>query len=120
MPFARHRDFYVAMAGHLEPWGRTGNEWRIEQTQTEIDNLRAAFEWSRECGDIALALQFASSMQPLWAASGRIQEGHGRIACSITSRPTTTRAPITLNPRRPSRRRLNNEAGINLGTASQY
>jgi predicted ATPase len=117
---AQHRDFYVAMAGHLEPWGRTDNDWRIEQTQTEIDNLRAAFEWSRECGDIALALQFASSMRPLWAASGRIQEGHGCTACSITSRPTSTRAPITLNPRRPSRRRLNNEAGINLGTASQY
>jgi DNA-binding CsgD family transcriptional regulator len=43
--------------------------------QTEIDNLRAAFAWSRERGDIALALQFASSMQPLWAASRRIQEG---------------------------------------------
>ena len=33
-------------------------------------------------------------------------------ACWITSRRTSTRAPITLNPRRPSRRRLNNEAGI--------
>jgi len=71
----QHRDFYVAMAAHLEPWGRKDNDWRIEQAQTEIDNLRAAFTWSRERGDIALALQFASSMQPLWAASRRIQEG---------------------------------------------
>ncbi len=71
----QHRDFYVAMAAHLEPWGRRDNDWRIEQMQTEIDNLRAAFAWSRERGDIALALQFASSMQPLWAASRRIQEG---------------------------------------------
>ena len=71
----QHRDFYVAMAAHLEPWGRRDNDWRIEQMQTEIDNLRAAFVWSRERGDIALALQFASSMQPLWAASRRIQEG---------------------------------------------
>jgi predicted ATPase len=56
---AQHRDFYVAMAAHLEPWGRRENDWRIEQMQTEIDNLRAAFAWSRERGDIALALQFA-------------------------------------------------------------
>jgi predicted ATPase len=72
---AQHRDFYGAMAAHLVPWGRRENDWRIEQMQTEIDNLRAVFVWSRERGDIAFALQFASSMQPFWAASRRIQEG---------------------------------------------
>ena len=50
-------------------------EQRIEQADTEIDNLRAAFGWSRENSDIELALTLASSLQPLWLARGRIREG---------------------------------------------
>ena len=41
----------------------------------EIDNLRAAFAWSRENSDTELALTLASSLQPLWLTRGRIQEG---------------------------------------------
>ena len=47
----------------------------LEQAETEIDNLRAAFAWSRENSDIELALALASSLQPLWLARGRIREG---------------------------------------------
>ena len=41
----------------------------------EIDNLRAAFGWSRENSDTELALALASSLQPLWLRRGRIREG---------------------------------------------
>ena len=41
----------------------------------EIDNLRAAFAWSRENSDVELALALASSLQPLWQARGRLREG---------------------------------------------
>ena len=50
-------------------------EQRIEQAETEIDNLRAAFSWSRENSDVELALALASSLQPLWQARGRLREG---------------------------------------------
>ena len=50
-------------------------EQRIEQAEIEIDNLRAAFAWSRENSDIELALALASSLQPLWQARGRLREG---------------------------------------------
>ncbi len=40
----------------------------------EIDNLRAAFTWSRENSDTQLAMQLASSLQPLW-----IERGSARI-----------------------------------------
>src|SRR5947209_11977417 len=40
--------------------------WRGEQDETEIDNLRAAYAWSRENGDAELALALASSLTPLW------------------------------------------------------
>ena len=41
----------------------------------EIDNLRAAFVWSRENSDVELALALASSLQALWLARGRVREG---------------------------------------------
>ncbi len=49
-------------------------EQRIDQANIEIDNLRAAFAWSRENSDIDLALGLASSLQPLWHPR-RIREG---------------------------------------------
>ena len=66
----RHRDHYTAMAALLDTPARTGHEQRLEQAETEIDNLRAAFAWSRENSDIDLASQLASSLQPLWLARG--------------------------------------------------
>ena len=72
---ARHRDHYTAVAALLDTPASTGHERRLEQADTEIDNLRAAFGWSRENSDIGLASQLASSLQPLWLGRGRIQEG---------------------------------------------
>ena len=46
-----------------------------EQAEIEIDNLRAAFGWSRENFDIEPALALASSLQPLWVTRGRLREG---------------------------------------------
>ena len=72
---ARHRDYYSSMAALLDTPAPTGHEQRLEQAETEIDNLRAAFAWSRENSDTALASRLASSLQPLWLARGRIREG---------------------------------------------
>jgi predicted ATPase/class 3 adenylate cyclase/DNA-binding CsgD family transcriptional regulator len=71
----RHRDHYSAMAAELDAPGATGYERRLAQAVDEIDNLRAAFIWSRESGDVAQALELASSLQPLWLTRGRISEG---------------------------------------------
>ncbi len=49
----------------------------LDRAETEIDNLRAAFGWSRENGEIELALRLASSLQPLWLTRGRVVEGLG-------------------------------------------
>ena len=73
----RHRDHYTAMAALRATPARagTGHDERLEQADTEIDNLRAAFGWSRENSDVELALALASSLQPLWFARGRVREG---------------------------------------------
>jgi predicted ATPase/class 3 adenylate cyclase/DNA-binding CsgD family transcriptional regulator len=72
----RHRDYYESIADQLDRPAGAGRQQRIEQAQTEIDNLRAAFAWSHENADFARALALASSLQPLWLGrSGRILEG---------------------------------------------
>jgi predicted ATPase/class 3 adenylate cyclase len=72
---ARHRDHYTALAALLDTPARTDYERRIGQAEIEIDNLRAAFGWSRKNSDVELALALASSLQPLWLARGLIREG---------------------------------------------
>ncbi|MGB6206958.1 LuxR C-terminal-related transcriptional regulator [Mycobacterium sp.] len=71
----RHRDYFTALAAKLDSPAESDYEQRLEQAENEIDNLRAAFAWSRENSDIDLALALASSLQPLWQARGRLREG---------------------------------------------
>jgi predicted ATPase len=67
----RHRDYYTAL---IDAPASGSHQQQIEHAEVEIDNLRAAFEWSRENGDSELALRLASSLQPLWLR-GRALEG---------------------------------------------
>ncbi len=72
---SRHRDYYTARAALLDAPAGSDYEQRVEQAETEIDNLRAAFEWSCGNSEIESALTLASSLQPLWMARGRVREG---------------------------------------------
>lgn len=72
---ARHRDHYTAMAAILDNPTQDTHERMLEKAETEIDNLRAAFAWSQEDGDVEQALALASSLLPLWLARGRLIEG---------------------------------------------
>ena len=71
----RHRDHYTALAAQRDAPADRAYEQRIERADIEIDNLRAAFGWSRENSDLGLALELASSLQLLWLARGRLREG---------------------------------------------
>ena len=103
---SRHRDYYTALAVDA-PAGRD-YEQRVEQAETEIDNLRAAFAWSRENSDVALALVLASALQRLWQARGRVREGlawfdaaladldaqHLEVAAAVRARALANRAVL--------------------------
>src|SRR6202007_2270531 len=85
-------------------------EQRIERADIEIDNLRAAFSWSRENSDVELALALASSLQPLWQARGRLREGlawfdaaladldaqHPGVAPAVRARALADRAGLAI------------------------
>ena len=81
---SRHRDHYTALAAQLDAPAGSDYERRLEQAEIEIDNLRAAFGWSRENSDIELALALASSLQPLWLTRGRIREGRAWFDTVLT------------------------------------
>jgi len=82
---SRHRDHYTAMAAVLDAPAGRDYEQCLEQANIEIDNLRAAFGWSRENSDVELALALASSLQPLWLARGRIREGSTWFEATLAS-----------------------------------
>lgn len=81
---ARHRDYYTETAAALDTPAQEATIG-ASAAETEIDNLRAAFGWSREISDFELALALASLLQPLWLTRGRIREGLISSACSLTS-----------------------------------
>jgi predicted ATPase/class 3 adenylate cyclase/DNA-binding CsgD family transcriptional regulator len=72
---ARHRDHYTSLAAELDSPAPAGHERLLELAEIEIDNLRAAFAFSRDNADHDLALQLASSLQSLWLIRGRVSEG---------------------------------------------
>jgi predicted ATPase/class 3 adenylate cyclase/DNA-binding CsgD family transcriptional regulator len=70
----RHRDYFVDMAARLDSPAGTRREV-LDQAETEIDNLRGAFAWSREQSETEATLLLATSLHPLWLARGRLREG---------------------------------------------
>jgi predicted ATPase/class 3 adenylate cyclase/DNA-binding CsgD family transcriptional regulator len=79
----RHRDHYTAMATLLDAPAATEHQQRIDQAAVEIDNLRAAFAWSRENSDTDLALTLASALLPLWLSRGLMQEGLNWLVAAL-------------------------------------
>jgi predicted ATPase/class 3 adenylate cyclase/DNA-binding CsgD family transcriptional regulator len=104
----RHRDYYTDMAAALENPAGTGPRVNVKQAETEIDNLRAAFAWSRDSSEPEAALALASSLRSLWITRGRVREGlawfdaaftdadaqHLDVAPAVRARALANRASI--------------------------
>jgi predicted ATPase/class 3 adenylate cyclase/DNA-binding CsgD family transcriptional regulator len=92
----RHRDHYLVVATGLEPAGREEVERRLDRVGVDIDNLRAAFQWSLETSDAEAALQLASSLQPLWLDRNRIVEGRSWFDAGLSD---AAAGPVALGVR---------------------
>ena len=97
-------------AGCLDP-----ARWRLAQAEGAIDNLRAAFAWSRDNGDVERALALTSMLWPLWVARGRLREGLAWFDAAFSEGPEESVQPATLA------RALADRAGLNaqLGAVNQ-
>ena len=90
----RHRDHYTAMAALLDAPAGSDHERRIEQAETEIDNLRAAFAWSRENTDIELALGWCRRCSHCGSREGASWRGLGWFDAALTDKTgSTSRVP---------------------------
>ncbi|WP_231513524.1 LuxR C-terminal-related transcriptional regulator [Mycobacterium paragordonae] len=79
----RHRDHYAAMAELLAAQVGAEHDRCIKQAEIELDNLRAAFAWSREISDTDSALRLGSSLLPLWLSHGLMLEGWNWLAAAL-------------------------------------
>jgi predicted ATPase/class 3 adenylate cyclase/DNA-binding CsgD family transcriptional regulator len=89
----RHRDHYTCTAAELESPQNGDEELLLEWAQTEIDNLRAAFTWSRENSDLETALRLVSSLQQFWMARARLREGVAGFDAVLTDSRSSEVAP---------------------------
>lgn len=78
----RHHAYYSAMAAQLSSPVGSGHAKLLRHVEIEIDNLRAAYKWSQEKGDITAALQLATSLQPIWSQE-RMAEGLGWLTAIL-------------------------------------
>jgi len=89
----RHRDHYATVAAALDVGAQAGPERLLQWADVEIDNLYAAFAWSREIGDDQTALQLVSSLQPYWLERGRTREGLAGFDAVLTDQCPPDIAP---------------------------
>lgn len=71
----RHRDHYAALASLLDDPGNPDYPKHLDRAESQIDNLRAAFAWSRDNADAEIALGLASSLLPVWMTRGCLHDG---------------------------------------------
>jgi predicted ATPase/DNA-binding NarL/FixJ family response regulator len=96
----RHARHYFAVADPSEP-GQERAEidvW-LAGIVTEIDNLRAALEWTLTDGDHALGVQLAAKLGWSWYAQGRFAEGRAWLerALVVAREPSQARGTMLLD-----------------------
>ena len=74
--YGRHARYYLALAESAEPAMSTVAEleW-LPRLDAEVDNLRAALDWSLERGDATLGLRLAGLLAEFWDI--RVMSGEG-------------------------------------------
>jgi predicted ATPase/class 3 adenylate cyclase/DNA-binding CsgD family transcriptional regulator len=90
---SRHCEYYTAMAIMLDSQGQSGFERLMPWAEVEIDNLRAAFAWSRESADPQRALQLVSSLHLFWITAARFREALAGFDAVLTDENPPDVAP---------------------------
>jgi predicted ATPase/class 3 adenylate cyclase/DNA-binding CsgD family transcriptional regulator len=70
-----HRDHYTSAAVALRSRSRADGTPLVPWAELEMDNLRAAHEWSCDAAEFEPALQLVSALQRMWVAGSRFREG---------------------------------------------
>ncbi|MBX3066031.1 MAG: tetratricopeptide repeat protein [Anaerolineae bacterium] len=73
----RHAEYFVGLAERAQPELRLAQQkYWSETLDGELDNLRAALEWSLRDGDVTLGIRIAAAVYLFWATYGYHVEGY--------------------------------------------
>ena len=80
----KHRNYFVAFAERAEPELRRGEQaqW-LDRLEAELDNLRAAMDWSLESDQGETALRICGALANFWLSRSHISEGLMSIAKAL-------------------------------------
>jgi predicted ATPase/DNA-binding CsgD family transcriptional regulator/DNA-binding XRE family transcriptional regulator len=72
----RHAVYFTSLAEQAEPhlWGRQQGDW-LARLDLELDNLRAALQWSIDRASSDTGLRLAAALHQFWDGRGRLTEG---------------------------------------------
>ncbi len=72
----RHLDFFLRLTEEADPHLRTFEQIRwLDRLDLELDNLRAALEWSIGAGETERGLRMSSALTGFWYRRGYLSEG---------------------------------------------
>jgi predicted ATPase len=86
----RHFDHFLQMAEQWHDVTMVGRHYMLwlDRLEAEMDNLRAAYAWSRRLQDAdARALRLAGALWPFWFNRGRLAEGLRWLEEALTHAP---------------------------------
>lgn len=89
---ARHLDFFLKLAEAARP-GLDGSEaqaW-LERLESELDNLRAALDWSLlDKKNLLAGLRLATALAEFWGRRGYLSEGRARLEALLEKTDVNT------------------------------
>ncbi len=95
----RHAGYILALAEEAEPelWGARPEAW-VTRLEPDLDNIRAALQWSIDSGDGHTALKLGAALGRFWLMTGRNREGQVGVTrllgLACAEEPTLVRAKL--------------------------
>ncbi|MBI5651877.1 MAG: hypothetical protein HZC40_15785 [Chloroflexi bacterium] len=83
----RHLEFFVKLAEEAEPKLRRAEQiiW-FNRLESELDNFRAALDWSTRAEKIETGLRLGGALGQFWVRHGYWSEGHKRLVALLKSK----------------------------------
>jgi predicted ATPase len=81
----RHADYFARLAEEAEPYliGAQRAAW-LDRLETDLDDIRAAIEWSKsEKGDAAIGLRLSSALLWFWYMRGYMSDGRAAMDAAL-------------------------------------
>ncbi len=79
-----HASYYLTLAETAtEQWQIQGNDTALEQIDHELDNIRAALQWTLE-NDVPFGLQLAGALVRFWRSHSHLTEGRMWLESLLT------------------------------------